>query len=162
MGSYHWVFSSFDNVEWAGDTVLPTLTNAIPETATMHRFIAKGFSVTGFSRGVGGAWVTPLFMTQEVKILDYPYANRIIYSARQHIPVEVQQRNDTFSVIDEFTQWVMGGDQDLSFNRKCAFGKRDGPGFGVRLTMHIISPGSELIQPVGRVTAQFHTLYRLP
>jgi len=162
MGSYHWVFSSFDNVEWAGDTVLPTLTNHIPETATMHRFIAKGFSVTGFSRGVGAEWVTPLFMDQEVKILDFPYENRIIYSARERIPVEVQQRNDATGTVDEFSQWVEGADQDLGFNRKCAFGKSDGPGFYVRLTMHIISPGSELVQPVGRATAQFHTLYRLP
>jgi hypothetical protein len=161
MTSYHWIGNSYD-VGFLTNPSLPAINLNVPAGATMRRFLTRAHEIYIIRHGLGFEYGIPFAMGNFVSITAGQYAGRILYQDSRRIPSTTVVHDDPTSLIGFYTVYAFGGDSDISFNQKCAYGTADGPGFTVTYNSGItqLVGGTKPFDGTARV--QFRVLYSLP
>jgi hypothetical protein len=158
MPTYTWLTGG-------GTTTFPssaTATNVdltFPAHWTLHRFQLRKIAVNGRSSGTANTSLEPVFMSQVVQFLGGAYGGRTIYSAFKLIPWLTTVFLAT--AIPAYNAWYGGGDNELGFNQRCAYGGASIASATLRFQWSPYDP-SGAYNYVAGISYQFAALYSVP
>lgn len=161
MTTYHWIGNSYD-VGFVSPGFLPSISLNVPAGATMRRFLTRGQEIHIVRNGNGFEYGIPFLAGNFVSITAGQYNGRILYQDSRRVPANTTAIFLTPLFQPDVTVYAWGGDPDLSFNQKCAYGTADGPGFTVTYASGVaqLVGGTKPFNGTKRV--QFRVLYSLP
>lgn len=158
MVSNHWLQGGLDTA-WAGTTVFANTDLAIPAGGIIKRFLLRGVRVQGTGTGAAFNRVAPIYAFQTVDLIAGEYGAHNLFMTVRRVPSDYVALYDSTTAERIYTQYIMGGDNELGFNQRCSYGTRGGPGMTIRYQWALFLPPGTLAAPSGTVTWNFRVLY---
>lgn len=132
MVTMHRIDASVDGAVWQVST-FDRRDLAIPAGATLKRFLVTGVRISGTTNGIDLNAVGNFQAQQRVYIVGGPDDGTTLWRTSKSIPFELVGLYDVAVANRVYSQLINGGDETFYINERTSYGKRDGPGFTLRL-----------------------------
>lgn len=122
--AYHWI-SGGGTVGWPTSLTPTNVDLTIPANALVVKYMLHQINAKGQNSGTTNLTVVPLGMRQTVSFTTGKYAGRQIYTAIRALPMVATVFLAT--AIPAYNVWYNGGDNELGFKERCAYGGAGAP-----------------------------------